>query len=244
MAVKPESEKEVVTLREKVTGLERSLKNFKRKSRFFELLIRSLPGVFYLTDHSLNFQNWNKNLEKMTGYSPEELKDTTIYDVFSGEGLRKGQQRPFLLAFLLSLTWGRILDPIARFIERATPQERVWPSCLPAIPFSVALSLKADDHVVLPGPMQTEQNQCAERQGKRKEQELRCPVSGEHGLCPRSNMLPTKMNFMVHDFQHTADRLHDCSLLQTGLPSTDSELRKGVEKVRDNGVSYPTLSES
>ena len=93
MAVKPESENEVLALREKVTVLERSVKDFKRKSRFFELLIRSLPGVFYLTDHSLNFQNWNKNLEKMTGYSPEELKERTIYDVFSGEGAREDPAR-------------------------------------------------------------------------------------------------------------------------------------------------------
>jgi len=92
MTVNPESENEVLGLRKKVTRLERSVKDFKRKSRFFELLIRSLPGVFYLTDRSLNFQNWNKNLEKMTGYSSEELKDRTIYDVFSGKGLERIQE--------------------------------------------------------------------------------------------------------------------------------------------------------
>lgn len=92
MAEKKRCEDEVLALREKVTALEGSVKDFKRKSRFFELLIRSLPGVFYLTDQSLNFQNWNKNLEKMTGYSPEELKDRTIYDVFSGKGLERIRQ--------------------------------------------------------------------------------------------------------------------------------------------------------
>jgi len=92
MTVKPESVNEVLALKQKVTGLERSLKDFERKSRFFEMLIRSLPGVFYLTDRSLKFQNWNKNLEKRTGYSPGELKGRTIYEVFSGEGLEKIQQ--------------------------------------------------------------------------------------------------------------------------------------------------------
>ena len=67
MAEKSRCEDEVLALREKVTALEGSVKDFKRKSRFFELLIRSLPGVFYLTDQSLNFQNWNKNLEKHDG---------------------------------------------------------------------------------------------------------------------------------------------------------------------------------
>jgi PAS domain S-box-containing protein len=91
-------EDEVLELRVKVTDLERSVKDLERKSRFFELLIRSLPGVFYLTDQSLNFQNWNKNLEKTTGYSPEELKTRTIYDVFSGKGLER-IQRAVDLAF-------------------------------------------------------------------------------------------------------------------------------------------------
>jgi PAS domain S-box-containing protein len=89
MAVESGGENEVLALKEKVAVLERSVKDFERKSRFFELLIRSLPGVFYLTDESLHFQNWNKNLEKMTGYSPDELKDRTIYDVFSGVGLER-----------------------------------------------------------------------------------------------------------------------------------------------------------
>lgn len=89
VAEKSRFEDEVLALREKVAALEGSVKDFKRKSRFFELLIRSLPGVFYLTDQSLNFQNWNKNLESMTGYSPEELRDRTIYDVFSGKGLER-----------------------------------------------------------------------------------------------------------------------------------------------------------
>jgi len=89
MAATQTLEEEVLALKEKVTVLERSVKDSERKSRFFELLIRSLPGVFYLTDQSLNFQNWNKNLEMMTGYSPEELKERTIYDVFSGKGLER-----------------------------------------------------------------------------------------------------------------------------------------------------------
>ena len=92
MAEKNRCEDEVRALRGKVAVLERSVKDFKRKSRFFELLIRSLPGVFYLTDQSLRFQNWNKNLEKMTRYSPEELKERTIYDVFSGKGLERIRQ--------------------------------------------------------------------------------------------------------------------------------------------------------
>ncbi len=92
MAREVDFEKEVKVLREEVVRLERSLKDYERKSRFFEMLIRSLPGVFYLTDQSLNFRNWNKNLERMTGYSPEELRARRIYDVFRGDSLEKIRQ--------------------------------------------------------------------------------------------------------------------------------------------------------
>ena len=89
MAGKSEHEDEVLALKAEAASLKGAIKEFERKSRFFEMLIRSLPGVFYLTDHSLEFRNWNKNLERVTGYSAEELKGRTIYEVFRGEDLER-----------------------------------------------------------------------------------------------------------------------------------------------------------
>jgi PAS domain S-box-containing protein len=89
MAGRHRLESELIELRQEVMALRGSLKDLERRGRFFEMLIRSLPGVFYLTDRTLVFQNWNKNLETVTGYSSQELQHRTIYDVFSGEGLER-----------------------------------------------------------------------------------------------------------------------------------------------------------
>ncbi|MEX0685663.1 MAG: PAS domain S-box protein [Balneolales bacterium] len=40
---------------------------------FAELLINSLPGLFYLFDDEGEFCRWNKNAEELTGYAPEEI---------------------------------------------------------------------------------------------------------------------------------------------------------------------------
>lgn len=52
---------------------------------FLEMLIRSLPGVFYLFDPSLKFLRWNRNFEKVTGFSREEFRNVSVNDLFRGE---------------------------------------------------------------------------------------------------------------------------------------------------------------
>jgi PAS domain S-box-containing protein len=89
MSGRHELESELIDLRQEVLALRGSLKELERRSGFFEMLIRSLPGVFYLTDRSLVFQNWNENLERVTGYTPGDLGKKTIYEVFTGEGLER-----------------------------------------------------------------------------------------------------------------------------------------------------------
>jgi len=56
---------------------------------FLEMLIRSLPGVFYLFDPSLKFLRWNQNFEKVTGYSREEFRSVSIHDLFRGENWQR-----------------------------------------------------------------------------------------------------------------------------------------------------------
>ena len=48
-------------------------------------LINSLPGVFYLFDEHGRFLRWNANLERVTGYSSEELAALSPLDLFVGE---------------------------------------------------------------------------------------------------------------------------------------------------------------
>ncbi len=76
-------------LERRIDDLERSVMSFERKSAFFEMLIRSLPGVFYVIEDNLKFQSWNKNLERVTGYSSEEVVTKTVMDMFTGEDAKR-----------------------------------------------------------------------------------------------------------------------------------------------------------
>ncbi|HQP11095.1 MAG TPA: histidine kinase dimerization/phosphoacceptor domain -containing protein, partial [Candidatus Omnitrophota bacterium] len=49
---------------------------------FSEAVLNSLPSVFYMFDQSGKFLRWNKNFEKISGYSPEEIKQMTPLDFF------------------------------------------------------------------------------------------------------------------------------------------------------------------
>jgi PAS domain S-box-containing protein len=46
-------------------------------------IIDSLPGTFYLFDDELKFIRWNKNLEKLTGYSGDEISAMAPLDFFA-----------------------------------------------------------------------------------------------------------------------------------------------------------------
>jgi PAS domain S-box-containing protein len=45
-----------------------------REKALSETIINSLPEVFYLRDSKGAFLRWNRNFEKVTGYSPEEIR--------------------------------------------------------------------------------------------------------------------------------------------------------------------------
>ncbi|HTY26374.1 MAG TPA: PAS domain S-box protein [Desulfomonilaceae bacterium] len=49
--------------------------------------IDSLPGTFYVFDDELKLLRWNKNLEKLTGYSADEISEMSPLDFF-GEGVK------------------------------------------------------------------------------------------------------------------------------------------------------------
>ena len=51
---------------------------------FSEAVLESLPGIFYMYDESLIFSRWNKNFEKVSGYTGEELARMTPLDLFAG----------------------------------------------------------------------------------------------------------------------------------------------------------------
>lgn len=52
---------------------------------FNEKLVDSLPGIFYLITPDGRFLRWNRNFERVTGYSREEMAELHPLDLFEGE---------------------------------------------------------------------------------------------------------------------------------------------------------------
>jgi PAS domain S-box-containing protein len=73
-----------------------------QEKAFSDTVINSLPGTFYMLDQKGTFVRWNKNLEKISGYSAKKISKMNPLDFFEGEDkkvigesiqkvLRKGQ---------------------------------------------------------------------------------------------------------------------------------------------------------
>lgn len=52
---------------------------------FSEMIIESLPGIFFLIDYRGRFLRWNRNLEQLSEYSAEEILAKNCLDFFNGE---------------------------------------------------------------------------------------------------------------------------------------------------------------
>ncbi len=66
----------------------------QREKEFSDKLINSLPGVFYLFDEkNLQFQRWNVNFEKVTGYSASEIAQISPLDLFDEQERVRVAQR-------------------------------------------------------------------------------------------------------------------------------------------------------
>lgn len=57
-----------------------------------DAIINSLPGIFYLFDEEGNFILWNKNLEKVTGYSKSEIFKLNPLNFFDIDDQQKVQE--------------------------------------------------------------------------------------------------------------------------------------------------------
>jgi len=68
-----------------VTERKVSEEAIREQKQFTEILINSLPGIFYLYDHEWKMVHWNRNHELLTGFSADELKGKMVLDWFSEE---------------------------------------------------------------------------------------------------------------------------------------------------------------
>lgn len=56
-------------------------------------IVNSLPGVFYLFNQELLFVRWNKNFEKVTGYSSKEIENMNPFDFFDEEDRERVKEK-------------------------------------------------------------------------------------------------------------------------------------------------------
>ena len=56
----------------------------RRESAFSNALLDSLPGVIYFYDEDRKFLRWNRDFERVTGYSHEEISRMSPLDFFAG----------------------------------------------------------------------------------------------------------------------------------------------------------------
>ncbi len=60
---------------------------------FSEMIIESLPGLFFLLDWQGRFMRWNRNLERLSEYPAEEILARHCLDFFSGADRRIVRQK-------------------------------------------------------------------------------------------------------------------------------------------------------
>lgn len=61
----------------------RAIEAVRRERDFSDALINSMPGVFYLVDRDGRFLRWNRNLERVTGHSGDDLSAMSGFDLFA-----------------------------------------------------------------------------------------------------------------------------------------------------------------
>jgi len=64
-----------------------------KEKNFSELIINSLPGIFYILNSSGGFVKWNKNFETISGYSAEELLKMNVIDCIAVEDKKLVSER-------------------------------------------------------------------------------------------------------------------------------------------------------
>jgi PAS domain S-box-containing protein len=67
------------------TEQKRAEKQARSERDFSEASVNSLPGIFYLYDREGNFLRWNRNFERISGYSTGELAGMKPLDFFTGD---------------------------------------------------------------------------------------------------------------------------------------------------------------
>ena len=74
----------VLTVARDITERKRIASQILRERDFRQHLIESIPGVFYLFDQEGHFVLWNRNFQKVAGYTDQEMARAHPLDFFAG----------------------------------------------------------------------------------------------------------------------------------------------------------------
>ena len=90
----------------------------KKEKEFSEGIIDSLPGLFYIFNTQGQYVYWNKNLERVSGYSKEEIPHLNPLDFF-----REEEKRPVAETIAAAFSTGRafVEAPIVTKDKREIP---------------------------------------------------------------------------------------------------------------------------
>ncbi|HXT40198.1 MAG TPA: PAS domain S-box protein [Candidatus Angelobacter sp.] len=70
---------------EDITERRQAEEGLAAEKQFFDTAIDALPGIFYLFDREGRLLRWNRNLERVTGYSPAEIAAMHPREFFADE---------------------------------------------------------------------------------------------------------------------------------------------------------------
>ncbi len=76
-----------------ITQRKQAEETLRREKEFSDAALESLPGLFYLFDEQGRFLRWNRNLERVTGYSSSDVSSMHALDFFAGEDKRLIEER-------------------------------------------------------------------------------------------------------------------------------------------------------
>jgi PAS domain S-box-containing protein len=77
-----------VAVHEDITGKKRNEQLLQRESTLRQMVIESLPGIFFLFSAQGRFVMWNRNLEAVMGMTTEEIARSAPTDYFEGDDRR------------------------------------------------------------------------------------------------------------------------------------------------------------
>ena len=75
----------LLAISQDITERKQAEERLEKEKNFSDTIIDSLPGIFYLFDDTGRFLRWNKNFEKVSGYSIQEILEMHPLGFFSDD---------------------------------------------------------------------------------------------------------------------------------------------------------------